>query len=887
MYGWWRRLIELVSPGRIDRETVEELAHHVDLAAARKRESGLDEREARRQALAEVGVIAPARQQMAEGRTGFALEQIARELRWAARVLRRSPGISLLSIVTLAVGIGASAMLFALVDGIVLRPLPYPDPDRLVRIFDTNLEADVDQAGAASGNIADWRRRAGDVLEGVAGYYAMGRTVSFGDEADVLIGAQITAGFFDVFGVPAAIGRTFTEEEARRALFNTAAAPVGPDPVVVLSHGMWMQRFGGDPGAVGRTLMIERRPFRVVGVMPRRFSMPDAAVQLWIPWHVDSDGPRDQHYLGAVARVRHGVSVANAEQRLNTVAGDLAAEYPGTNRGWGVRLSPAARETVGDVGSALWILLGSVGVVLFVACANVALLSLIRGLDRRGETAVRLALGASGLQLQREIVWEAAWLALLGGIGGTAIAAAGLRLLPALATELPRIDEIGLDTRALGFIAAVTLLSAIVVGLPQLWRRAQMSLSLDLSGSSRRTTGNRDQHRLRDGIAVMQVAMTVVLMTGAGLFIRSVLNLHATRLGFDPKGVLVAPVFLDSQAYNTVEKTRAYYRALFDRLSALPGVVSVGGATTVPTSALGPDFERPVWPEGASPDRAQARPASVRMATPGYFRTMGLPITDGRAFDDRDSPEAPGVVMVSETLARRVWPGQTPVGKRLVVDYSTAGTFPYEVVGVVGDVRFRGPRSEPLAEIYLPHAQRSYLILNVVVKTAGDPRALIPAARAAFRDIDPQKPAQGQYALADLIAATYTRERQMMVILGVFAMAATLLAALGIYGVLSQRVRERSREIGIRLAVGGRPSDVMEWVAGWAFRLIALGLASGLLVTLALSPALERFLFGVRASDGLTMLAVVGGVAIVGTIGIIGPVWRAMRIDPIDVLRSH
>jgi putative ABC transport system permease protein len=380
--------------------------------------------------------------------------------------------------------------------------------------------------------------------------------------------------------------------------------------------------------------------------------------------------------------------------------------------------------------------------------------------------------------------------------------------------------------------------------------------------------------------------MTVVLMTAAGLFLRSVMNLRATTLGFDPRGVIVAPVFLDSQAYNSGEKARAYYRALFDRLSALPGVISVGSATTVPTSELGPDFERPVWPEGATPDRAAARPASVRIATPGYFRTLGLPIADGRPFDERDSPEAPGVVMVSETLARRLWPGQTAVGKRLVVDYSTAGTFPYEIVGVVGDIRFRGPRSEPLAEIYLAHAQRSYLIQNVVVKTAGDPRALIPAMRAAFRDVDPQKPAQGQYALADLIAITYTRERQMTLILGVFALAATFLAALGIYGVLSQRVRERSKEIGIRLAVGGRSSHVVEWVAGWGLRLIAIGLAIGFLVARVLGPTLESFLFGIRASDGLTVLAVVGGVIIVGMIGILGPAWRATRINPIDVLGS-
>jgi hypothetical protein len=265
---------------------------------------------------------------------------------------------------------------------------------------------------------------------------------------------------------------------------------------------------------------------------------------------------------------------------------------------------------------------------------------------------------------------------------------------------------------------------------------------------------------------------------------------------------------------------------------------------------------------------------------------MGLPIADGRSFDDRDSPESPGVVMVSETLARRLWPGQTAVGKRLVIDYSTAGTFPYEIVGVVGDVRFRGPRSEPLAEIYLAHAQRPYLIQNVVVKTAGDPRALIPPVRAAFRDVDPQKPAQGQYALADLIAVTYTQERQMMVILGVFAVTATFLAALGIYGVLSQRVRERSREIGIRLAVGGRTSHVMQWVSGWGLRLIAVGVAIGFVVTRVLGPALESLLFGVRAHDGPTLLAVLAGVTLVGIIGIVAPVWRAMRINPIDVLRS-
>ena len=304
-----------------------------------------------------------------------------------------------------------------------------------------------------------------------------------------------------------------------------------------------------------------------------------------------------------------------------------------------------------------------------------------------------------------------------------------------------------------------------------------------------------------------------MLLAGSTLLVRSYLHLRATDPGFDPRGVLVAPVFLDTQAYNTQDKVRAYYRTLFERLAAIPRVTAVGGATTVPTSPLGPDFERPVWPEGIAADRAQQTPASVRVVTPGYFPAMTLRIADGRAFDDRDQPTSPLVIMVSETLARRLWPGERAVGRQLVVDYSTAGTYPYEIVGVVGDMRFRGPRSEPLAEIYMPHAQRPYLILNVVIRANGDPRAMMPAVRQALKEVDPQKPAHGLNALEDLMGATYARDRQAMVTLLVFASAAIFLAVLSVYGVLSQRVRERSREIAIRMALGADGSRLVTWVA--------------------------------------------------------------------------
>lgn len=884
MSGLWRRALELLRPGRLDREAVEELSHHIDLLVARKMESGLDAREARRQVLAEVGPVSSARQQIAEGRTGFAFDRVARELRYAARVLRRSPVVTLLSTVTMGVGIGVSAVLFTLVNGIVLQPLPYPESERLVRIFDTNQQAGLDRAGAASGNIDDWRRRAG-VFDGIAGYYAIGRTLSFDTEADVLITAQVSDDFFRVLRVSPLLGRPFTVEETQRAEFNSAAAPTGPDPVVMLSHGVWMRRFGGDRNVVGRTLVLERRTFRIVGVMPAGFAMPDAGVQLWIPWSISKNHPRDQHYLGTVARLKAGVSMAHAEDRLNAVARELGAEYPATNRGWGVRLSPMATEVVGNTAAVLWVLLASVGLVLLVACASVALLSLMRGLDRREETAVRLALGASSGRLLREFLMESVLLALMGGLVGAALAAAGLRLLPSLTTDLPRLEEVRFDFRALAFITGITSLAAVLSGLPQAWRGTRAAPLTGLSGATVRTTEGVDRHWLRDGIVVVHVAMAVVLLTGSGLLVRSFLQLRGTDPGFDPRGVLVAPIFLDNTAYNSGDKTRTYYRTLFEKLAALPGVITVGGASTVPTSPLGPNFERPVWPEGSPADGAQRMPASVRMVTPGYFKAMGLRVADGRPFDDRDSPQAPKVLMVSETLARRMWPGESAVGKRLVVDYSTAGTYPSEIVGVVGDLRFRGPRSEPLAEIYLPHAQRPYLIVHVVVKTAGDPRALIPLVRSALKSVDPQKPAHGLYALEDLVGATYARDRQAMVTLIVFAVGAIFLAMLSVYGVLSQRVRERSREIGIRMAMGANAPRVIGWVAGSGLRLIALGLASGVAVTWALSGALEGLLFGVAATDVLTTLVAMSTLAAVGAIATLVPSWRATRIDPVQVLR--
>jgi putative ABC transport system permease protein len=775
-------------------------------------------------------------------------------------------------------------LLFTLVNGVVLQRLPYPYPDRLVRIFDTNTWTGSDRVGAASGNIDDWRKRATH-FDGIAGYYAMGRTMTIGGESVVILTAQVSEGFFEVMAVSPLLGRTFTGAETARATFNSAAAPTGADPVVVISAKLWRDAFGNDPGVIGRTVDLERRPFRIVGVMPDRFAMPDPRVELWMPWHISAESPRDQHYVGAVGRLKPGISIAEAEAQLDTVAVQLGTEHPETNLGWGVTLTPLANEIVGNAGTVLWILLGSVGLVSLIGCANVSLLALIRALDHAEETAVRRALGASTARLLRESLLESTLIAGAGGIVGLTMAAAGLRVLPVLAADLPRLDDVRLDTASLMFIVSATMAAAALTGFPPAWRRARGVPIAGLAIGSTRTISHPRRHAVHDAIVVVQVALSVVLLAGAGLLVRSFMELRATEPGFDPSGVVVAPVFLDNQKYTTGEHTRTYYRSLFERLSAIPGVVAVGGATTVPTSPLGPDFERPVWPEGAGTNSPSRIAASVRMITPGYLDAMSMRLADGRGFDERDRPNAPPVIMVSEALARRLWPAERAVGRRLVVDYSTASTYPYEIVGVVGDVRFRGPRSEPLAEIYIPHAQRSYLIMNVVVKAAGDPAAVMPLVRDALKSVDPQKPAHGLYPLTDLLGATYARDRQAMVTLLTFAAAAVFLAAMGIYGVLSQRVRERAREIGIRMAMGADASRLVSWVVGTGARLIAVGLAAGALVAWTARRSLDALLFGVGATDGFTAIIAIVLITLLGLAATVIPSWRAVRIDPVVVLR--
>jgi predicted permease len=868
----------------VDRENREELAFHVERLVREKVEAGVSEPDARRQARLEVGDVDLAREDLAGTRTGFALEQLGRECRQAVRALGRSPATTIVAVCTMAVGIGASAALFTLVDAVVLRPLPYPDADRLVRVFDTNATSGVERSGITTGNLYDWRRRA-EGLSGIAGYYVMGRTLSVGSEAEAVIAAQVTEDFFEVVGVPPAIGRPFTAAETARATFSNASMPTGTDPVIVLSHEVWQSRLGGDPEAIGRTVLLERLPFTVVGVMPPGFALPAPDVQVWIPWHVDAESPRDQHYVGGLARLAPGQTLATARQHLARVAADLGEVYPASNAGWSVQLVPLHDEVVGASSGVLWLLLAAVGLLLLVACANVALMTFTRGLDRAGEVAVRLALGASSGRLLRGFLTESAIQAAAAGVIGLGLAMAGLRLLPAMAPSLPRLGEVGFSAATFVFACGVTALTAVLSGLPHAWKRSKLQPVAALVEASRRTTSAGSHAGLRHGLAVAQLALAVVLLAGASLLVRSVQNLAAADAGFDARNVLVVPVFLDSQAYTSGERVRAYYRILFERLTSLPNVVSVGGSTTVPTSPLGPDFARPVWRADAASIADEQVPAWVRIVTAGYISTMGMRVTDGRAIDERDLPKSPPVVMISEGLARQLWPTESAVGRQLVVDYSTAGTYPYEIVGVVADVRFRGPRVAPEREIYLAHAQRSYLIMNVVVRTAGNPAALTADVRRVMRAVDPHKPPQDVQPLGDLLRATYARDRLTMTVLVWFAGTAAFLAMLSVYGVLSRLVRERQRDLAIRMAMGADGAALRRWISAAGLRLVCAGLAVGVAATILGRRLLSQFLFGIAPTDPATLAVVMLAVGLFGAVATLVPCYRATTIDPVEILR--
>ena len=810
-------------------------------------------------------------------------DMLGQDLRYAVRSLFNRPLFVTAAAATLAIGIGANAALFSVIDAVLLKPLAYPEPERLVSVFESRLDLGGTRDGPAPGNVMDWRRES-QTLEGVAAWWVESTTLlgdDYGDTEEVP-SAKVSVDFFSVLGVEALIGRTFTPEEV-----------VGEPRITVLSYELWQRRFGGDAAVVGFDVRFKNATWRIIGVMPLGFRTPgtrEGEVQLFKPWdleHAYGERPeraRDWRFLRVVARLAPGVSLTDAQAELDVIAAGIAAAHPKTNHDWGVVLVPLRDALVGNTGVALTLLLVAVGFVLLLACANVTSLLLVRASGRDREIAVRTALGASRLRLVRQLFLEAVVLAALGGILGVVLARLGVEVLVRVAPAgIPRLEEVALDSRVLLFAVLTSVAAGLLAGIAPAFQGSTAMPSETLKSAGAAVSTDRRRQRLRAMIVGFEIAAAVVLLVGSGLFLQSFYRVLNVELGFDADKLLVVRMRLDGTRYGG-GGAHPYYTRFLEEIRALPGVVAAGGTTGLPMDELDIDFDRPFWREGEPRPDGGGVGVQIRMPSVGYFEAMHIPLLQGRGVDIRDDRTKPRVLIVNETMARQTWPGESPVGQRLFIDYQDYEAV-YDVVGVVGDTRFYGHKKAPRRAVYSPHGQNPYLPLNIVVRAAGDPAALAPAIRRTALALDPSQPVHSIRTMDELMGGYLGQDRFAAFLMTAFAGMALLLATIGIYGVVAFSVSQRRRELGLRVALGAKSNDIVRLVLAGGFRIAVIGALVGLAAALAVSRYLESALFGVSATDPTTLIAATSILMATVLIACYLPARRAANVDPTQTLR--
>jgi putative ABC transport system permease protein len=873
----------------VEREVEDELAFHLEQSCRELAATGLDPQAAREEALRRFGDLERYRATTCEidrrrrrlERGGEIMIDLIGDLRFALRSFRKSPGFVAGVVLTLALGIGGTTAIFSVVYAVLLKPLPFPAPDRLVQLWEKNPERGWTFADAAPANFLDWRQRAKSFTD-VTACGSFGNPISLAGDGDPesLTSWAIYPNFFSVLGVPPLYGRGFTEDEAWQGKVES----------VVVSYGLFRRRFGGDPGLVGRTVELNGRARTVVGVMPPGFSFPQEGIDLWYPFDWEPAN-RDQvwfrraHFVRTFARLAPGVSLAAARGELEGIAAQLETEYPETNQQMGAGASPLHESVVRESRPALLLLAGAVGLVLLVACANVAGLQLARGAVRRRELGMRAALGASGGRLARQLVTESLALALFGGAAGLALASwAGRGLVALVPGGLPRGGEIGLDGTVLAFAFAATLAAGLLFGLAPAIGAVWRSRAADLGGGRSGTT-NPDQQRARRLLVVAEVALALVLVTGAGLLLKSLHRLSEVDPGFDPQGGVAVQVSLPGARYGEPAQARDFFDQLRERARALPGVRAAALTDHLALSGSSWTSDFAIAGRGREDYGVGVHHRTVG---PEYFRTLGVPLVGGRTFTSEDRPDAPRVVLVNDALARRYFPAGDAVGSRLCFDrYPDDNSVWRTIVGVVGDEKIDDLASPARPEIFESTTQDDQYSLYLVLRAAGDPLALVPSVRAAVHDLDPKLPLDSVTTLDDVVAKATARQRFLTLLLGLFAAVALTLAVVGVYGVIAYGVAVRRREIGIRMALGARLGRVLGGVLGEGLLLGAAGLLLGLAGALAATRLLSGMLFEVSTTDAGTFTAVAVVVAAVAAAASYLPARRAAAVDPAVTLRSE
>ncbi len=857
-------------PGRTEAELDEEIRAHIELETQEKIAAGLPPDEARQAALRSFGNVGLTKEDTrAMWRLGV-FEILWSDLRHGVRVLRQRPGFAATAVVSLALGIGACTAMFSVVDGVLLRALRYPDPDRIVELREVSARGA--SMPVAEPNFLDVHARARG-LDGLAVYNSYIATVT-GGALPVRVPIQfVSRDFFKVLGVAPARGRAFLPEESQ----------IGGGFVAVVGHDFWQRSLGGRTDLAGASLTIENHAYTVVGVMPPGFAFPEHA-QVWLPRELfPADWSRTAHNWSAVGRLRDGVSLEQARAEATAIARQLAREHAGDDDAVDLALVPIGDYLVGGVRHTLLVLLGAVGLLLLIACANVANLMLAQATARQRELAVRSALGATRSRLAVQFVAESLVLALLAAALGVPLSIAGVDLLVGLHRgTLPRAGEIGVDVRALGFALAVAVVVSVGLGLVTALRGARKNLHEGLVEAGRSDIPSAARSRLRRVLVVAQVALTFVLLAGAGLLARSFARLLAVDPGFRPETAVAMDVSVTAPENDAGQRRVAqFYRELIDRLGAMPGVTAAGAVTAMPMTDSGGNGTFLI-----DEDVAKKGYADYRLASEGYFAAMGIPLLRGRRFAGTDTRDSPHVALISQSLAARYWPDQDPIGRTLQFGNMDGDRHPFHIIGIVGDVHDRGLDSEVRPTVYALFSQRPQRDLSFVVRAERDPGALVPAMRAELHALDPALPAELR-TLEQVVSSSLDPRRFSLLLLGAFASVALLLAVTGIYGVTAYSVARRTREIGVRVALGARPRAVVAMVVGQGVAMALVGVAIGLAAALALARLLASALYGVSASDPVTFALV--AVAVIGAtlLACYVPARRAARIDPMVALRTE
>jgi putative ABC transport system permease protein len=879
----WRRHLRIWA-GDVRADVDEELRFHLDMRTRELIAHGMAPDAARSEAERLFGELPEIRNacvtidERREKRTHRVevMDAMMQDLKFALAMLRKNPLFTIVVVLTLALGIGANTAMFSIVNAVLLEPLPYRDPGRLVMIWEHRLDSDDARNVVAPANFVAWREQAKS-FESMAAFGERRVIVGTGEGSESLIERMASATLLPMLGVQAVAGRTFTLDEDEPGAPNTA----------MLSFGLWQRRYGGRADIIGSSIQIGGQPYTVVGVLPRDFRFFEPA-DVWVTFRFPPETRTTRgRSLHAIARLKPGVTLEEAQREMAALAQRQIEVFPDLETNWTASAFPLQADLVGDVRPALLVLTGAVGFLLLIACANVANLLLARAAAREREIAIRTSLGATPRRLIQQLLTESVLLGVLGGIAGLVIALWGTRtLLSLIPPDIPiaRLDTVSIDGKVLAFTMLVAIATGVIFGLVPALPAVRHATHEALKEGGRSNAIGRRGGRLQGALVAAELAFAVVLLAGAGLMLRSFTRLRQVNPGFEPQHALAATIALPTSKYGQESSVIAFYSAAEQRIASLPGVRSVGAINYLPLSGerSASSFhvaDRPAPPRGQEPT------GDMRAVTPGYFRAMGIPLIAGRFLTDADDDHAPKVAVVSQTLARTFWPKENAIGKHLLYEWD--GDQDVEIVGVVGDVHHTGIADEPKMEIYRPLRQFTYWGMTIVIRTTGDPLAFTGAVRSAVREVDRDQPIARLQPLETFVAQALGKSRLDTMLFGTFAGLGLVLAVVGIYGVISYGVSQRTHEIGVRVALGARSGDVLRLIVRRGARLALIGVGIGLVAAFALTRLMRSLLFAVSPSDPMTYAAIIVLLVTVALVASWLPARRAARIDPLAALRQE